>query len=185
VLNLATGRLDLRPWAISDADFAFDLYSRWEVQRFIGRSPRVMQDPADSAALVARLSGFDDPVHGYWVVVPRDTGRPVGTILLKSIPASGPTQPFEPSGDTEIGWHFHPDTWGHGYATEAASAVLEHAVSAGLSRVVAVTHAENFPSQRVCERIGMRHVGRTDRYYNMECELFICEATHRGALALR
>src|SRR4051812_13354233 len=42
VQTLATSRLDLRPWKRDDADFAFDLYSRWDVQQFIGRTPRVM-----------------------------------------------------------------------------------------------------------------------------------------------
>jgi RimJ/RimL family protein N-acetyltransferase len=172
VQTLATSRLDLRPWKRDDAEFAFDLYSRWDVQQFIGRTPRVMTDPAAAVALVERLGAFEDPVHGYWVVVPRALQRPAGTILLKPIPASGPMEPLQPSGDTEIGWHFHPDYWGHGYATEAASAVLQHAFDFGLPRVVAVTHPENRGSQGVCERIGMRSLGRTNRYYNVECELF-------------
>ncbi|MGO4536468.1 GNAT family N-acetyltransferase [Leifsonia sp. 2MCAF36] len=174
--TLATDRLDLRPWSLADADFAFDLYSRWEVQRYVGRTPRVMTDRADALALVQRLGGFEHPVHGFWVVVPREAERPVGTILLKSIPASGTTEPLEPSGDTEIGWHFHPDAWGNGYATEAASAVLERAFGAGLPKVVAVTRTDNTASQRVCERIGMRYEGLTDRYYNTECDLFVREA---------
>lgn len=131
-----------------------------------------MSDPAAAVALVERLGAFEDPVHGYWVVTLRALRRPLGTVLLKPIPASGTTEPLQPSGDTEIGWHFHPDSWGHGYATEAASAVLRHACDFGLPRVVAVTHPDNRASQRVCERIGMRSLGRTSRYYNAECELF-------------
>jgi len=83
--------------------------------------------------------------------------------------------PLQPSGDTEIGWHFHPDYWGSGYASEAASAVLAHAWASGLERVVAVTNPENTASQAVCLRIGMRHDGQTDRYYNATCELFVAE----------
>ena len=50
--------------------------------------------------------------------------------------------------------------------------VLEHALDAGLPRVVAVTNPENTASQQVCRRIGMTHEGRTDRYYDATCELF-------------
>jgi RimJ/RimL family protein N-acetyltransferase len=79
---------------------------------------------------------------------------------------------LQPSGDTEIGWHFHPNYWGHGYATEAAAAVLAHALDSGLDKVVAVTAPANTASQRVCLRIGMTHRGQTDRYYNALCELY-------------
>ena len=50
--------------------------------------------------------------------------------------------------------------------------VLRHGLGAGLPRVVAVTHPQNTASQRVCRRIGMTHVGRTDRYHDATCELF-------------
>jgi len=74
--------------------------------------------------------------------------------------------------DLEIGWHLHPDAWGHGYATEAAAAVLDDAFSRGLARVIAVTDPDNRASQAVCRRLGMRHFGRTTRYYDTPNEHF-------------
>jgi RimJ/RimL family protein N-acetyltransferase len=171
--NFDTERLFLRSWQLSDVDFVFDLYSRSEVQRFIGRVPRVMETRAQAVERVERLAGPEHPFHGYWAVGRRDTGALVGTVILKPIPASGALTPLEPSGDIEIGWHFHPEAWGNGYATEAASAVLDHAFSSGLTEVVAVVNPQNFASQRVCTRIGMAHRGQTDRYYNATCELFV------------
>ncbi|RIJ58216.1 N-acetyltransferase, partial [Clavibacter phaseoli] len=75
-------------------------------------------------------------------------------------------------GETEIGWHLHPDAWGRGVATEAARRVLAHAAEGGLARVLAVTNPANAPSQAVCRRIGMRPLGRTRAYYDADCELF-------------
>ncbi len=167
--ELSTGRLVLRPWRDDDVAFAFDLYSRWEVARFLGRTPAVMTDPADAARRVARLRTLEDDLRAFRVVTL--AGEPIGTVMLQPIPASGP-EPLRPSGDTEIGWHFHPDHWGHGYATEAAGALLGAAL-ADLPRVVAVTYPENAASQRVCERIGMRGLGPTDAYYNVRMELFV------------
>nr|WP_244266481.1 GNAT family N-acetyltransferase [Pseudarthrobacter chlorophenolicus] len=95
-----------------------------------------------------------------------------GTLLLKSIPASGAALPLQPSGDTEIGWHFHPDLWGKGYATEAAAAVLAYAFNNGVPKVVAVTNPANAASQSVCTRIGLLHQGQTSEYYNALCELY-------------
>ncbi|MFF2054014.1 GNAT family N-acetyltransferase [Leifsonia sp. NPDC058194] len=170
--DLSTDRLVLRRWQPDDAPFAFDLYSRWEVQRFLGRPPRVLSEPAEAEMLVRRLRRREDAHRAYRVVALAGTGDAVGTVMLQPLPASGPSEPLRPSGDTEIGWHFHPDRWGRGYATEAAAALLLAAFGTGLTRVLAVTAPENTASQRVCERIGMRSVGLTDAYYNVTTELF-------------
>lgn len=185
--RLETERLILRQWEPEDASFVLDLYSRWEVQRFIGKRPQVMRDLAEAQERIHNWLHTEHPVHGVWAVqlkgqsklpgpFPEQAPPLAGALLLKSIPASGGVLPLQPSGDTEIGWHFHPDHWGNGYATEAASAVLSYAVGSGLDRVVAVTAPANTASQRVCLRIGMTHIGQTARYYNALCELFEAKA---------
>jgi RimJ/RimL family protein N-acetyltransferase len=168
--ELETDRLVLRSWTVGDADFVFDMYSRWEVQRFLGTAPSVMQERDEAVKALQRWSGLEHPVHHIWAITLRDDDRPVGSLLLKSIPASGTDG--TPSGDTEIGWHLHPDAWGKGYASEAAARVLEYAFESDLDRVVAVTYPDNTASQAVCLRIGMRHLGPTDVYYDTTCELF-------------
>ena len=63
----------------------------------------------------------------------------------------------------EIGWRLARHAWGHGYATEAAQAVLEFARDAlGLDEVISFTSTTNMRSQRVMERIGMTHDPRDD-----------------------
>lgn len=170
--DLSTERLVLRAWTLDDVDFALDLYSRWEVQRFIGRTPQVLTDRDEAVARVERFMALDHPVHGIWLLIERAGGRRLGTMLLQPIPASGPTLPLRPSGDTEVGWHLHPDAWGHGYATEAAQRLLRHGVDGGLAEIFAITYPENIPSQAVCRRLGMEHLGPTDRYYDVTSELF-------------
>lgn len=185
--TLTSDRLILRPWRDDDADFVLDLYSRIEVQRYIGAVPTLLQTREEALARITRWRELRHPlathlVHQIWAVELTDSHELVGTLLLKSIPASpgtseasveaGPSAAPGPSGDTEIGWHFHPEHWGNGYAAEAASAVLAHAFAAGLDRVVAVTNPANLASQRVCTRIGMTHLGPTEAYYGLRCELF-------------
>lgn len=165
-----TSRLTLRPFAESDVDFVFDLYSRWDVMRYIGVVPRVMEDRSQAETRIAASKKLDEhPVHGIWAVESRDTGAPVGVLLLKPIPASEGEVDAE---DIEIGWHFHPDAWGNGYATEAGVAVLKHAFASGLERVVAVTNPENTASRRVAERLGMTYLGNSTHYYNTTVALF-------------
>ena len=173
MLSFETDRLFLRRWEGEDADFVFDLYSRWDVQRFIGHVPKVMESRSESVALIERLRSREHPVHGFWAVGLRDSDVLVGTIILKPIPALGETTPLQSSGDIETGWHFHPDFWGNGYATEAAAVVLDHAFRCGLDKVVAVTSPKNFASQKVCMRIGLTYRGPTTKYYNVTCELFV------------
>lgn len=183
VQQLETSRLHLRAWTDSDADadFVFDTYSRWDVQRFIGRVPRVMGNRSEAEAAIARWRFLDHhPVHGFWAVERIEDGQLLGTLLLKPIPASSEQSPLPPSGDIEIGWHFHPDAWGHGYATEAASRVLAHAFAAGLHEVVAVTNETNTASLSVAGRIGMAHQGQTSRHDNTTCELFIASTAEWG-----
>ena len=169
--TIASDRLLLRPWRDEDADFLLDLESRWEVVRFLGAQPTIMNNREDALASIARRCAIDDPVHGIWAITTAAGGRLVGNLLLKPIPLSA----GEPAGwptDVEIGWHLHPDAWGHGYATEAAAAVLDDAFSRGLARVIAVTDPDNRASQAVCRRLGMTHFGRTTRYYDTPNELF-------------
>jgi RimJ/RimL family protein N-acetyltransferase len=57
----------------------------------------------------------------------------------------------------EIGWTLHPDFQGNGYATEAASAVLDLAFRViGLHRVFADLDPRNEASIALCKRLGMR-----------------------------
>lgn len=62
-------------------------------------------------------------------------------------------------GEAEIGYVLRADAWGHGYAAEAAAAVLELARNAcGTTRVLATCRPENLASVRVLEKIGMHQI---------------------------
>lgn len=163
---LDTERLALRRWTADDRDRAYDLYSRWEVARWLGREPRALADPAEADALIERFRDrcTADGRFGVWAVEVRGTGTVAGSVLLVPIP--------DGEGEIEIGWHFHPDSWGRGYATEAASAVLDRAFAQGLTEVHAVVRPGNAPSLAVCGRLGMTPLGRTDRWYGTELEAF-------------
>lgn len=121
--ELTTARLRLRSWSFDDADFLFDMCSRWEVQRFIGLAPTIMADRAEAVASIERRRALDHPVHVIWAIETLADRRLVGNLLLKLIPTSG-GQSVQRADDVEIGWQVHPDQWGQGYATEAGAAVL-------------------------------------------------------------
>ncbi|MEI4271278.1 GNAT family N-acetyltransferase [Klenkia sp. LSe6-5] len=160
---LRTDRLRVRAWTTSDDDLArlADLYGRPEVLRFLSGPPS-----GGVRALVERWGQVHaaDRRAGCWAVEPLAGGPPAGTVLFKPLPGG--------VGEFEVGWHLHPDSWGRGYATEAAAAVVQHAFEDGLPEVYAVVRPCNEPSVAVCRRLGMEPLGRTTRWYGVECEAF-------------
>lgn len=165
--ELRTERLLLRPFRASDEAFVLDLHARPDVMRFIGDGrPKTTRVQARQA--IERFNSFGDAPLGAWAIEGADE-RMHGAVLLKDIPSSSTG---EPSGEIEIGWRLHPDSWGRGIGSEAARRVLDHAWAGGLTRLVAVTHPLNLPSQRLAERIGMRAQGETDAFYDVTCSLF-------------
>jgi RimJ/RimL family protein N-acetyltransferase len=77
-------------------------------------------------------------------------------------------------GAVEVGWHFHPDSWHHGYATEAARGALRLGFEEyELDEIFAIAWPGNDPSLAVMRRLGMSYLGRTDRWYAREAECYV------------
>ena len=148
--TLRTERLLLRRWRDGDrAPFAA-MNADPEVTRYLGAT----LDRAGSDAIVDRAeAAFDAEGFGLWAVERLDDGRFIGFVGLAR--PSFETS-FTPC--VEIGWRLARDAWGHGYATEGASAVRDHAFDVvGLDELLSWTTVANAPSRRVMERIGMTH----------------------------
>ncbi len=65
-------------------------------------------------------------------------------------------QEVEGTIEIEVGYHVRNDLQGHGYATEAAAACRDLARDVlNAKRLIAITHPDNTPSQRVAEKIGL------------------------------
>jgi RimJ/RimL family protein N-acetyltransferase len=148
---LETDRLILREFEATDDAFLLRLLNEPSWLRFIGdRGVRTLEDARRHVETVHRAS-YARNGFGLCCVVPRDTGVPAGMCGL----VRRDTLP-----EVDVGFAFLPEAWGHGYASEAAAAVLAHARDRlGLRRVLAITSPDNHPSIRVLERIGMRREG--------------------------
>ena len=159
---LRTDRLRLRPWTALPGDVArlTDLYGREEVARWLGGTPSV--PPMELVERWATVHDLDER-YGAWAVE-RPDGVVAGTVLFKPLPKG--------VGEVEVGWHLHPDSWGHGYATEAARAVIDRGFHAGVPEVYAVVRPGNAASVAVCARLGMQPLGRLRRWYDVELDAF-------------
>ncbi len=174
--NLETERLILRPWQHEEAPRLLDMLSRIEVMKWLGDGePQLMKDLDEAHQRIDRYAERSaEAPRGIWAIAPKAGGEPRGTLLLVTLPNAE-------DAEVEIGWHLHPDSWGHGYASEAARAVLAHGFDAGLPEILAVTHLGNHPSMAVCRRIGMTHRGEVRKWYDVPSELFRITAAEWAA----
>ncbi|HEV7721048.1 MAG TPA: GNAT family protein [Iamia sp.] len=110
----------------------------------------------DEAAFTRRWS---DPDKLAVRLVAEREGTIIGDLMVKVEDALGQTEVAEQTRGVhaEIGWSFDPAFQGHGYATEAAAELLRICFDElGLRRVTASCFADNTPSWRLMERLGMR-----------------------------
>ncbi|MEV0537344.1 GNAT family N-acetyltransferase [Kitasatospora sp. NPDC050463] len=167
---LFTERLAVRQWTAADRDRAFSVYSCWEVAQWLGSTPRALEEPIEALHLIERFRlRSADPRFGVWALERRDGGAVAGSVMLLPLPDGG--------GEVEIGWHLHPDSWGLGFATEAARAVLAKGFADGVDEIRALVRPGNHPSAAVCRRIGMVLTGRTGRWYGADMEEFLASRT--------
>jgi RimJ/RimL family protein N-acetyltransferase len=168
-----TERLVIRAWTHSESDLdrLFDTYSRFEVVQYLGSYPKPMESRDQAPAAVDRWAArcTPDGRYGVWAVQVKQTGVIAGTVLLVPLP--------DETDVVEVGWHFHPDSWGQGLATEAGRGAIGWGFDRGLEEILAVVRPDNAASIAVCGRLGMEPLGRTDRYYGTELELFRSRAT--------
>ena len=149
-LPLHTERLLLRAFEPADEGFLWDLYSRPEVHRWL-YSTALESDGL--AALLERRIG-ESVLHTEGVplrlaVVEAATRAVIGDVALTAAAVA--------HARGEIGFVFHPDWGGRGYATEAAARLLQLGFEeAGFHRIVGRLEARNEGSARVMERVGLR-----------------------------
>jgi RimJ/RimL family protein N-acetyltransferase len=146
-LPIETERLRVRHLVADDLAAMHAIESRPEVVRWLYWEPRTeaeVRQALDNRIARARERPETGVTFGVEVLA---TGVLVGHISLT----------VEPHRQGEIGFIFHPDHQGRGYATEAAAAVLAIAFEAyGLHRVFGRLEARNVASARVLEKLGMR-----------------------------
>jgi RimJ/RimL family protein N-acetyltransferase len=157
-MRIDTERLILRPPRLDDAPGLF---------AFLG-DPTAMAHTHVDASLRAcrrriavherrrRRDGFAP-----WTIVTKHDGRIIGWGGMYE-------DPFDPGWGVEVGYFFHPDAWGPGYASELLAATLAYA-DAGfdLPEIRAFAHPDNAGSRRVLQKAGfacLRHVPEMNRF---------------------
>jgi RimJ/RimL family protein N-acetyltransferase len=147
--ELRTERLILRQWRDDDLGAWAAMNADPQVREHF---PGVLTREQSAASLARFRAGLAARGWGWWAVEIVATGRFAGMAGLD------PVDEEVPFDGVEIGWRLARPAWGHGYATEAARAVLAYGFDTlGLAEILAVTAAGNHRSQAVMRRLGMTH----------------------------
>jgi RimJ/RimL family protein N-acetyltransferase len=151
---IVTQRLILRPFLLDDLDDLYAIQSRPDVTKYLYWSPRTRDEVREVLARKVGQTGLsrqDDAL----VLAMTNPGKPgtktgvIGEVILwlRSVEHR----------QGEVGFVMHPDHQGHGFATEATSAVLDLAFGElGLHRVYGRTDFRNEASAALMRRLGMR-----------------------------
>ncbi|MER5361989.1 GNAT family N-acetyltransferase [Streptomyces sp. NPDC002785] len=143
--GISTSRLLLRPAEPADVNEFTRLWTDPEVRRFLGGPVEERKLPSYQQHFALHPNTFS--------VVTRDTATVIGSVSVD------PESRFD--GRREVSYSLLPEYWGHGYAREAVTAVVDRAleeVPSDNPSIIAVTQAANVRSRRLLEAIGMRHI---------------------------
>lgn len=146
LVAIETARLRLRTFQQEDLAPLVELCGDAVVMEYLG-------GPIGREAVLAMANGAQDSFLssglGKIAVERRSDGAFLGTCGLSR-------EPWYPD-DLEVGWRLRPEAWGHGYATEAGRAWIDHAFERlRADRVISVADLPNLRSQAVMARLGMR-----------------------------
>jgi ribosomal-protein-alanine N-acetyltransferase len=152
VPQLETMRLILRALAPGDADDIFAYAADPDVAQYTLWNAHTTRE--DSQRFVAWITGGS---LACWAIVQPATSRVIGTSFLHSHHARHQR--------AEIAFNLAKATWGHGYATEVAQAVIRAGFTHyDLNRIEGTCMLGNVASARVMEKVGMRFEGILRQY---------------------
>ena len=147
-MTIETARLILRRPTLADTPKLFE---------FLGDARAMQHTNADATLRGCRRRVAVHEWHrrrnGYapWTILTKTDSRILGWGGLYD-------DPFDPGWGVEVGYYFHPATWGQGYATELTTACTSLADTLGLPEVRAFARRENIGSQRVLEKTGFKAI---------------------------
>lgn len=144
--TIETERLILRPFREGDAADLFAYLRAPTVPCFLSLR---LADLGEAEIEVGRRALDESSV----AICLKQTGRVIGDLF-------GGGGENDEDDTASVGWHLDPQFGGRGYAFEAATALFDHLFRVkGFRRLYAYVEDHNTPSQRLCEKLGMRREG--------------------------
>lgn len=143
-----TERLIIRPMSVDDAAFIFELYNSPKFIKYIGdRNIKSIAD-AENYIINKFLPQFEKLGFGNYIMITKEGNEKIGGVGI-----------FEREGldVVDIGFSMLEGFEGKGYAYEAAIKVKSIGMDEyGLKKISAITSKDNFSSQKLIERLGLK-----------------------------
>lgn len=151
---IETERLILRPFLLSDAEDVYEYLKNPPVNCFADMRLDTLDD--SKREMKKRIS----QTEYYFAIVLKDCGKVIGEIDAYPEGADEHAGDDAPKDTFSPCWMLNLNYTGKGYAYEAARAFFDYLFTKkGARRIYAYTEDTNSPSQRLCERLGMRREG--------------------------
>jgi RimJ/RimL family protein N-acetyltransferase len=169
---LRTGRLILRHFTPDDVDALQAILGHPEVMRFSLSGP--MSREKVIIWLDKRVAASETDLPSQYAVISMESGKMLG--LSGYVPYADP----ESDAEYEIGYRFHPSSWGRGIGSEAVQATLDFGFSSlGFKDIIAFVEKENVASVRILEKIGMQYI-RDMLYHDIPVRKYLIKNSGRN-----
>lgn len=155
VWPVRTERLQVRPMTAADIDVMWEWRRLPDVNRWLGLAPDTIEAFRERYLDPDRLAAM----HLIELVAADSAATAIGDVMIRIGDGWAQLEVADQAKgvEAELGWVLDPAHTGQGYATEAIRAVIDTCFGPlGLRRVHAGCFADNEPSWRLMERLGMR-----------------------------
>ena len=157
---IETDRLILRTPKPSDVSRIAEIANSFSIASMLGLMPHPFTQ-RDAMDYIVRVSKLPEAAAQFAITLKHEDGLLIGGTGYG--PAHG--LPAGYGDETDFGYWLGEDYWGQGYASEAASAVRDHAFThAGIDLLSTDYQIDNAGSKHVLEKLGFEPVGPRTRY---------------------
>ncbi|WML37396.1 GNAT family N-acetyltransferase [Clostridium sp. OS1-26] len=160
--EICTERLYMRKLRADDIDSYYEIMKKDEVGMWLATSRGKTYD--ETKLLIEKFSRhWTEKGYGVFAVIDKNSEELMGHCGLNFLSETS---------EVEVLYAFDPKFWGNGYATEAATKVLEYGFKeAKLNRIIALAKPDNIRSRRVIEKIGLKLIGIKE-YFGLKCACY-------------
>lgn len=145
---LETPKLIIREFQIDDCQSLAPILANPQVMKFSPTGP--LSTAQTQEKIENFMASYTKYGFGKWAVILKETGSIIGYCGLA-------VEILDGQEETEIGYRLDEPFWGKGFATEAASAALQHSLTnLKISDIIGIVAPENVASVRVLKKLGMR-----------------------------
>ncbi|WP_226577314.1 GNAT family N-acetyltransferase [Halobacillus litoralis] len=146
---METERLLFRPYEGHDFDFLHTLLTDPDMIRYIGKGQVKDRKGSEDFYQWIQETYKKGRFYGLQVMVRKSDGERIGHAGL--VP-----QMINDQEEVEVGYWIRPESWGQGYASEAASSLVKVGLKhLKLPKLFSLIQKGNSPSMRIAEKAGM------------------------------